>query len=106
MTRRTQDPADDIASANMAEGLALGLGLSPLRAGPFSASPLPALTEGLVFAQSMDLRQRAGQLPSPFDMGQSNRARAIQGGPAAAVASLELPFSIPYSSRDSSSLGG
>jgi len=45
------------------------------------------------------MRHGTGQLQSPFEVGQSGMARAVQGGPAAAVASLDLPFNIPYSSR-------
>ncbi|KAA6429110.1 MAG: hypothetical protein FRX49_01220 [Trebouxia sp. A1-2] len=44
-------------------------------------------------------RHGAGQLQSPFEVGQTGMARAVQGRPAAAVASLDLPFNIPYSSR-------
>ncbi|DBB05642.1 TPA: hypothetical protein ACH3X1_012259 [Trebouxia sp. C0004] len=49
-------------------------------------------------------RHGAGQLQSPFEVGQSGLARAVQGGPAAAVASLDLPFNIHYSSRGATEL--
>jgi hypothetical protein len=49
-------------------------------------------------------RHGAGQLQSPFEVGQSGMARAVQGSPAAAVASLDLPFNIPYSSRGATEL--
>lgn len=46
-----------------------------------------------------NVRHGAGQLQSPFEVGQPGMAGAVQGGPAAAVASMDLPFNIPYSSR-------
>lgn len=69
----------------------------PLSWGLFSSVP----SDKLMLSQGVNpnTRHGAGQLQSPFEVGQTGMARAVQGRPAAAVASLDLPFNIPYSSR-------
>lgn len=104
LTRRPRDTAEDIGPAAGAEGLVPELGLSPL--GPVQL-PGSALHDALVFPMSgsLDQRHRLAHIPSPFEGGlPSGRARAVQGGPAAAVSSLDLPFDLPYSSGGSSAL--
>ena len=104
--RRVQDPQEDLGPAAAAEALGLGLGLSPLGQNAFAPGALPAVSEGLVFGQMGNLDPQ-GLVCSPFQSSQINRVRANQGGPAAAVACLDLPFNLPFSSnRVSSSLAG
>ncbi len=88
-----------IGSAAVADGLGVG---SSVDAGLLSHGLSPSLPgDRLVLPQGVNptLRQGAGQLQSPFEVGPPGMARAVQGGPAAAVASLDLPFNIPYPSR-------
>ena len=87
-----------LGSAAVADGLGIG---SSVDAGPLPQGLSPSLpSDKLVLPQGVNpnTRHGAGRLQSPFEVGQSGMARAVQGGPAAAVASLDLPFNIPYSS--------
>ncbi len=82
---------------SVADGLGIG---SSVDAGLLSHGLSPSLpSDRLVLLQGVNPRHGAGRLQSPFEVGQPGMARAVQGGPAAAVASLDLPFNIPYSSR-------
>lgn len=88
-----------IWSAAVADGLGIGSSLDTglLSHGLSPSSP----SDRLVLPQGVNpnTRHGAGQLHSPFEAGQPGMARPVQGSPAAAVASLDLPFNIPYSSR-------
>ena len=104
--RGVQDPPGNVGSAVAAEALGLGLGLSPLGQNAFAPGALPAVSEGLVFGQMGNLDPQS-LVCSPFQSSQISRFRANQGGPAASVACLDLPFNLPFSSnRDPSSLAG
>lgn len=86
-----------------------GLGLSPLGPGAFAAGVSPApFGDSLIFprAGNLDLRQMGGPGSSPVQVGPPGRGRAGQGSPAAAVASLDLPYDMPYASRGSTAFVG
>ena len=106
LSRRVQDPHEDLSSVAAAEALALGLGLSPIGHSAFAPGALPALGDSLGYGKlgNLDPRQGSGQVCSPFQSSHISRVRAGPSGPAEEVASLEMPVNLPYSSTRGSSL--